>query len=166
MILTIWRHGEAGDAATDRQRSLTARGIDEVGRGVAAFAIACAQRADIGLPTRLLHSPWVRTTETARIIGRGLNMDSEEYLPLAPGATPDGLDRALASEAEIAADNGHLLIVSHQPLVSRLIDFYLGAARVVPPLSPGGLAGLSLDPPAAGCATLQFWALPPHYEAC
>jgi phosphohistidine phosphatase SixA len=57
------------------------------------------------------------------------------------------------------------VLVSHQPLVSYLIDHLLGEVALVPALPPGGLVTMDLAAPARACGRLLFWALPPQYEA-
>lgn len=160
MILTIWRHGEAGSASRDEQRELTVRGADDISFGCQQFHQACEGRG-IAHPTRILHSPWLRTTQTAEIIAGAYSHAT--VLPceaLRPGATPEDLDRALGSYLA----EPHVLLVHHQPLVSRVLGHYLGDAAAVPFLSPGGLASLSIDVPAPAVASLLFWSLPPEYE--
>jgi phosphohistidine phosphatase len=85
---------------------------------------------------------------------------------LLPGAGVSGVDVCLERQCHSQAAPEHLLLVSHQPLVSRLVDHYLGERGRVPPLSPGGFATLSLEAPVAACARLLFWALPPTYKTC
>ena len=37
MLVTVWRHGEAGAAPRDRDRALTPKGVDALGRAVLRF---------------------------------------------------------------------------------------------------------------------------------
>jgi phosphohistidine phosphatase len=165
MIITIWRHGEAGRAITDQQRELTGQGKDDISFGVHQFAQQCQLRGIVE-PDLLLYSPWIRTTQTAEIISPAFNhaaMEPEEGL--IPGASPADVDAALervGANAELAR---HIVLVSHQPLVSRLIDYYLGEWGMVPSLCPGSFAVLEAEVAAAGSASLCFWAMPPEYEA-
>ncbi len=166
MIVTIWRHGQAGSAVSDRLRELTDTGRADLALGGPAFRRACEPRA-LPLPSRLLHSAWLRTTQTAALVEQALGTgDVSADDALLPGAGVGGVDACLERQFQSQAAPDHLLLVSHQPLVSRLVDHYLGERGRVPPLSPGGLATLSLDAPAAACAWLLFWALPPTYEVC
>ena len=169
MIVTIWRHGEAGSAVSDRLRKLTARGRDEVRRGARQFRGACAGAA-IALPDLVLFSRWVRTTQTADILGAAFaGAAVREQAQLQPGSGLGAVDAGLAELAAAGRPPAHVVLVSHQPLVSGLVDYYLGglaagAAGQVPALSPGGLATLSLQVVARDCGQLLFWALPPAYE--
>ncbi len=164
MIVTIWRHGEAGRAISDRKRELTGRGTDDIGYGCHQFHDSCSARG-IEHPQLILYSEWVRTTQTADIIASAFtHADKRSERALMPGSVVADVDRALATLLDVDPPE-HLLLVSHQPLVSRLVDHYLADPGRVPGLSPGGLACLQLDTPARGCGELLFWALPPAYES-
>ena len=164
MILTIWRHGEAGQAASDRQRELTDRGMDDIGFGCQQFHTACMARA-LPHPQLILHSPWVRTSQTAQLVASAFShAQLRAHAALQPGAGMPGVD-ALLEEEQRDRHCEHLLLVSHQPMVSRLVERYLGERGQVPSLSPGGLATLALEAVSPGGAKLLFWALPPEYEA-
>jgi phosphohistidine phosphatase len=161
MLLTIWRHGEAGRAPTDRLRELTDKGFDDIGFGCRQFHAALAVRG-LPPPDRIFFSPWVRTLETAEIIASAFtHARSSEMAALRPGGTLRAAEAALE-----AASTGldHVLLVSHQPLVSRLVEHFLGVDNAVPVLSPGGFATLSLEVIAAACGELRFWAVAPEYE--
>lgn len=164
MILTVWRHGEAGQAPRDDERELTDRGCDDIGFGAQQFHDHCQARSlpDAGL---ILFSPWTRTRQTADILsGVFAHAQTKQEAGIQPGASPEDACRVVQTVLDEGATE-HLLLVSHQPLVSRLIDVLLGDSGRVPPLSPGGLAVLELELAAAGAASLSFWALPPEYGA-
>jgi phosphohistidine phosphatase len=165
MIVSIWRHGEAGSAVSDRQRELTGEGEDDVGFACHQFCHACEQRG-IPSPGLILHSAWVRTTQTADILAAAFTHAGMRPLcELQPGSDIAQVDTALSEFFTGPQKLEHVALVSHQPLVSHLVDHYLGDAARVPSLPPGGLVTLDMDVPAGGCAKLLFWALPPEYEA-
>lgn len=165
MIVTVWRHGEAGQAFTDRQRELTERGTDDLGFACQQFHRACEAR-QLPPPQLILHSPWVRTTQTAEILDAAFTHAASRAHPaLQPGADIQEVDNLLVQLLLAPQCPEHLVLVSHQPLVSRLVDHYLGERGRVPALSPGGLTALALEAPTACGARLLFWALPPEYEA-
>lgn len=165
MILTIWRHGAAGSAVSDELRELTPAGTDDVGYGCRQFHELCHARG-ICHPELVLHSPWVRTTQTAEIIDSAFTHARIKALQaLAPGGDLAGIDRALEALFSEATPVGHVVLVGHQPMVSRLADHYLDSGGEVPGLPPGGLVTMALEAPARGCAHLCFWALPPEFEA-
>lgn len=165
MIVTIFRHGEAGRAVTDRQRELTSQGEDDVGFGCTRFHEICHRR-DIPHPQLIVHSPWVRTAQTADIIASAFSHAAQRPTPaLQPGADLAAVDALLQQLAAAPNEPTHVVLVSHQPLVSELIDHYLGDYGRVPSLPPGGLATLKFELPEPSCGELLFWALPPQYEA-
>ncbi len=163
MYLTIWRHGQAGSAASDRQRELTSVGSDDIGFGCHRFHELSLSRG-IEHPDVILYSEWVRTTQTAEILAAAFSQAHRSACQaLLPGRTVEDVDREL--DTRFASEPPrHLLLVSHQPLVSALVGHYLGDASRAPSLVPGGMATLELEVLAPACATLLFSAQPPSYE--
>jgi phosphohistidine phosphatase len=158
VLVTIWRHGEAAPGRPDRERRLTDRGHADLRRGAAAFAPALQDRG-LALPDGLHASRWVRTWQTAGYLAEALGLPALEEEALIPGAEPEDVEACLA-RLPVAA---HRVLVSHQPLVSGLVDRWLGEPGRVPALSPGAYAVLEAEVFAAGCASLCFWAAPPDY---
>lgn len=166
MILTIWRHGEAGNAVTDRMRELTSVGQDDIGFGCHQFQGLCSER-ELPHPELILFSEWVRTTQTAEIIANAFtDAVTVSCRALIPGSGPRDVDAELDRRKTAGQLPEHLLLVSHQPLVSALVDYYLGSVGLVAPLVPGGLAVLEMNVVAQGCASLLFSAQPPQFELC
>ncbi len=160
MLVTVMRHGEAGSAVTDQRRELTQRGASDVQSAAAALLAACSRRS-LRPPDELYFSRWVRTTQTAQLAGDAFGLDTPQRLEcLIPGSNATDTDQALQG----MNPDHHLVLVSHQPLVSRLIDRYSGEPGRAPGLSPAGFATLRMAGPGPGCGELLFWALPPHYE--
>ena len=165
MIVTIWRHGEAGRAATDRQRELTDRGQDDISFGCHQFHEALAARG-IAAPSSILYSAWTRTRQTAEIIASAFTHAScHGQVALQPGGTVAAVEDCLVKLSQAPGSSSHVILVTHQPLVSQLVEQYLGAGSHVPPLSPGALVTFTLDVPAQDCGELVFWSVPPEYEA-
>lgn len=164
MILTIWRHGQAEIGSVDRLRELTATGRDDIGFACRQFHEACGER-DIAHPDLVLYSPWVRTAQTAEIIAAAFtHARSLSEAAIQPGSDPAHVDKALTPIVNVVTPPAHLLLVSHQPLVSQLADHYLGERAIAPPLVPGGLVSMTLDMVGHGCGTLRCWAMPPEYQ--
>jgi phosphohistidine phosphatase len=164
MIVTIWRHGAAGSAVSDRRRELTGRGMDDIGYGCHQYHDICHSRS-IPHPELVLHSDWVRTTQTADIVASAFTHARIRSMgALLPGSDARAVDVALSRLFQDEKALRHVVLVSHQPLVSRLVDHYLGEPGRVPSLSPGALVTLEMDVPAKACAQMLFWALPPDFE--
>ena len=68
MLVTLWRHGEAGNAASDAERALTDRIEAHVRRNAAAYLSWC-RNADVQVPSHCIHSPLVRTTHRSTLGG-------------------------------------------------------------------------------------------------
>ena len=147
MLLTLWRHGEAGSAATDESRSLTRRGRDEV----FAMAQEYSTWSDTSAPgpvSLLLYSFYRRTIETAELLGELLRPGSQEVdSSLAPGASPEAFSEQHYTGHE------HIIMVSHQPFLSQAIAHWTDNVTLAP-LSPGGYSTLEVTCLARGGAPL------------
>ena len=147
MLLTLWRHGEAGSAATDEARALTARGREEVVAMAQDYATWAGESA-LGPVSLLLYSPYQRTVETAALLGELLRPGSLKVDPsLAPGAYPKTFSDNDYSGHE------HIVMVSHQPFVSQAISNWTDDVTLAP-LAPGGWSALEVTCLARGGATL------------
>ena len=104
--------------------------------------------------------------ETAEIVASAFtHAPSREHAALQPGSAVTAVEHGLLNLSDMPEAPAHVVLVTHQPLVSELVEFYLGPASNVPPLSPGALVTFTLDVPAQHCGELAFWAVPPDYEA-
>ena len=158
MLLTLWRHGEAGSAATDEARALTARGRDEVVAMAQDYA-AWAGESALAPVSLLLHSPYRRTVETAALLGELLGPGSLKAGPsLAPGAYPEAF-----SENDYSGHD-HIVMVSHQPFVSQAIALWTDDIKLAP-LAPGGYSTLKITCLARGGATLLRHCPDPRHLA-
>ena len=123
----IWllRHGDASDdAPDDASRPLTAKGERQaVAAGVALAAL------DAGIDA-CLTSPKVRALETARIACEALGIEPEVTEALRGGDF---------DAAEVAAGRGTVLLVGHEPDLSRAVQLATGG-RI--DMKKGGLAAI------------------------
>ena len=140
MARQLWllRHAEAEPHGTrlDAQRRLTERGERQArAAGVALARLGIAFDA-------VLFSPKVRARRTAELAAEGWSADQRERLSVHPplGA---GFELAQALDAMASVEGeGRLLLVGHEPDLSRLVA-ELGGGRI--DLKKGGLAGLRLE---------------------
>lgn len=108
--LVILRHGEAGSATSDRERSLTKYGRDQV-------SSQCQWLLKQGFqPELILHSPYRRTTETALLANVYF---PDAIIQVEPLITPDG-DPAMILPLLSEQGKQQILLVSHMPLVTYL----------------------------------------------
>lgn len=151
MRLLLLRHGEAGfDAPNDLLRPLTANGRHRL------TAMFDAQVDLLRTVERIIHSPYLRTTQTAElacaVCGCGMEA-SEQLVPEAsPGQVIDWLQGICANQS----DTDTLLLVTHQPLVGNLVSLLCEGDQSRPePMLPGAMAVIDLDLPAAGLGVLS-----------
>jgi len=159
MNLFILRHGLAVEPDTrhfakDSDRPLTAKGKKKVSE-VAQAMLALELSFD-----RILTSPYVRARETAEIVADAFQARKKlELLDcLTPGGSIEKLIKCLA-ESDGAVEN--VLLVGHEPFLSRLISFLLfGDAHASITMKKAGLCRLTIEKIEAGrCATLE-WLVP------
>ena len=157
MLLTVWRHGEAGVAATDEARPLTPLGRSDITAGAKGYAewmklTSCPPVASIW------SSPTRRTEETAALLSAELAPTRVGvYEALAPGAIPEDF-----REFD-GGDDEHILFVSHQPFVSRAIALWADDPTL-PLLAPGGYSVLDVLCLERGGATVLSHCLDPQQE--
>ncbi len=115
LTLDLIRHGEAGDAGSgqDSKRALTHHGSTAV-RTLAETLFAQGWK-----PDRLFASPFVRAQQTAKLLIRhgapGLTLETLDCLR--PDGDPSDVMLQLLSHG---AARGHVVLVSHNPLVGLL----------------------------------------------
>jgi phosphohistidine phosphatase len=122
MELYVFRHGIANDVqagGSDSARNLTKEGRDKV-----ASVARLARRAGVE-PSLILSSPYVRAVETARIAAEefGYSGTSLKTDALVPFGTPKGVWDELRDHADERA----ILLAGHEPLLSQLVAYLLGA---------------------------------------
>lgn len=135
------RHGEAGEAARDADRPLTAKGRAQ------AESSARALRALGAVPPVLWHSPYRRAVETAGIVAdvlglRGAMIEDERF-------TPDGSVPA-AAMAVLKARQG-VLVVAHMPILPGIVAMLCGSPCT---FTTAGVAHLDVTGGAASLAGL------------
>jgi phosphohistidine phosphatase len=113
MNLYILRHGHASLAAScDFYRELDVRGRQEVHRGGEKLG-----SVDLQL---IISSPLIRARQSAQIVLDVLALETEieQWSEITPSGSPKVILNRLAQ-----LEQNTVLLVSHQPLVSRLVEF-------------------------------------------
>jgi len=150
VLVTLWRHGEAGQAASDAARELTVRGGEHVGMTAKAYKDWC-QNTEVELPSYCAHSPLTRTYQTASILEAHLCFETlVSHDQLAPG------QRSYSQGRFLEADVAHQLIVGHQPYLSELINVWCDTAQYHG-LSTNGVAIIRLLMPSRGGGELLYY---------
>jgi len=163
MWVSVLRHGEAGQARDDFSRNLTSKGCSDVKAAAAMLRSACEARAQLAQPSRIVHSPYERTTQTAQLVQeRFVDTALAQSEALVPESSVSGVEAMLLQCK--ASNEQHIVLASHQPLVSYLLDHFLGSDHPVPPMVPAAMATFSLEIVAANAGQLLCWSVPPLFE--
>jgi phosphohistidine phosphatase len=142
MLLLIMRHGEA-EAKAEGERYLTKFGATESRK-------ALEQAKNLGAKVNAIScSPLARAKETAQIASQVFNRTYEVSDSLEPESSPERVYEELV--ARLKSD---MLIISHQPLVSKLLSDLLGVELSIP-FGTSTIAVLSIEgEPGSGSGTL------------
>ena len=160
MNLYLLRHGIAEErnplgSKPDPARQLTPEGIRKIER------IACAMQSMELEFDVVLSSPFLRAVETARIVADKFEVASklEQDKSLAPDGNPQQLITSLEKRGRKAS---HILLVGHEPYLSRLISLLVsGDTSLQIELKKGGLAFLEIRNLHYGRCAILKWLLTP-----
>ena len=137
MMLYLMQHGDAVSKAVDSNRPLSETGQARI-RRLAELLESHGHR-----PSYVFHSGKLRATQTAEILAAALapGLESEEMAGLGAKDSPDALIDELSKRTE------DMLLVSHMPLVGRLVNRLVGGAEdnVIVAFLPGSIACLERD---------------------
>ncbi|MBI4586452.1 MAG: phosphohistidine phosphatase SixA [Planctomycetes bacterium] len=161
MDLYLLRHAEAypreaSDCPADRERPLIEKGEKEARRAAEAMA-----RLEIDFEL-ILSSPYRRARQTAEIVAnilkRGSRLKFSDWLRAEEGDNGKLIEEIAAKYAL----SGSILLVGHEPNLSRLISVLLsGNDRLPLHLRKAGLCRLNIEELKHGqCARLE-WLLTP-----
>lgn len=149
------RHGQAvARAASDAGRELDGVGesqVQQVAAGLAAAGMA---------PAAIWSSPYLRARQTATALGDAFGCGVDIRTELEPDEPPLAIADLVAQWSEHA---GRLVLVSHMPLVARVIGWLTSGSddpSAVVALGTAAVACLTGDPPMTGCFRLQWVRAP------
>lgn len=148
MHLLLLRHADAVPSArTDDLRPLSEKGRQQAKR-VARF---CKERGIV--PDLILASPFLRTEETAQIVGEELKCEIVLSAFLASGMMPFAAIEELRAYQRFDC----VLLVGHEPDLSALAGTLLGAGHLgAVRMRKATLAGLALEALTPGGAQLEY----------
>lgn len=156
MEIIFLRHAPAGEredwaktGRPDSERPLTPEGrkrAREAAKGLARLI----ETADL-----VATSPWDRAKETAGLAAKALGAPLVESNFLLPHRSPASLAGWLSG-----LEGERVVLVGHEPHLSRVISWLLGSARTVVALKKSQAVLLEAPKAAAGAAVLA-WSLPP-----
>lgn len=161
MNLYLMRHGSAVEAddpsvANDNERPLTTKGVKRLRRAARGL-----NRLEISFDG-ILTSPVLRARQTAEIVATALGLESrlEEVSGLAPESTVEHLLFGLTRYQ----DREHLLMVGHEPLLSKTISSLLCGSRghgLAIDLRKGSLCRIEIDGLPPSSPGILHWHLAP-----
>ena len=158
MILYFLRHGIAAEKpewkGSDSDRPLTKEGIRKMKK-------AAKGMRGLGLDVNwILTSPYRRAYHTAQIVAKELK--AVKNLRVAKTLAPDGDPKALLRRLALDFRSWEtVLLVGHDPYLSRMVGVLTGSPELLIDFRKGGLCMLISDSLTWGaCATLE-WLLSP-----
>ncbi|MEH6471844.1 MAG: phosphohistidine phosphatase SixA [Halopseudomonas sp.] len=147
--LLLLRHGEAEFSLPDCDRNLTGCGVEQTQR-----VLARRIEALDGL-SAVYVSPYLRAQQTAALLPDTLSLPALQSIDgLQPDCSVTQLIEWLQSQ------QGKILLVAHNPLLSRLANRLLGESQRYS-FDTSTLVCLQMPIAAAGCAELS-WIEPPR----
>ncbi len=130
MQLYLVRHADATSGDPDELRSLSDEGREQARR------LGERLKVDGVVPDVVLTSPLLRARETAAALARATGSKTEADDRLAPGATPDDVQEAVAGRGE------RVVVVGHQPDCGRVAATLTGGDE--PSFPPAGMIVIDL----------------------
>ncbi|WP_432473877.1 phosphohistidine phosphatase SixA [Amphritea sp. HPY] len=145
MRLLLLRHGEAGfDAPSDYERHLTRGGV------LRLQAMLNTAAGELSCVTRIVHSPYLRTVQTADLVQQQKPALLHSLEILTPDSSPQAVIDWLSQQKDES-----LLLVTHQPLIGYLVSLLCEGDLTRPePMQPGAMVVIDLEVPAAGLGRL------------
>lgn len=138
MILYILRHGEAepkSGVKRDEERKLTQIGVQQVQKTV---GLAKVMRARVD---SIVSSPLARAKQTSKIVAGMLEVNQTR---ISNALEPESSPSEIYSELSSFRPQDNLALVTHQPLVSKLLSEWLGADLNID-MQPGSLARIDFS---------------------
>ena len=159
MLLYIVRHAEAEPAQGEPEDSPDSWHVTEDGRKSALQATTAAER-ELGFrPGVILSSPSPRARETAEAIRGALG--GIPPVAIEPAADPDASPQDFYEALRVRNESGGVAVVTHIPLISRLLPDLLGAAPGIE-IPQGGIACVQCKDGVGSGKGVLVWLLPPR----
>ena len=144
MLLYLMRHGEAESTFdSDESRNLTHQGQNDV------IEMTKLLRKEM-VPEAIVASPYIRAQQTAVLVGKGLGLQKANrcWDELTPSGRP-----SVVLDKVSALSISNLLVVTHQPFISRLIEYLTG---VETGMGTASVVAIQLEHCVQGCGEIQW----------
>src|SRR5258708_4070556 len=139
MELYILRHGIAEEGKPGQRDS--ERALTDEGRKKLREVLRVAQRAGLN-PDLMISSPYLRAVQTAEVA-----MDVLKYkgtLSQTPVLIPSSEPPAVWHEVRTHRDASSLMLVGHEPLLSQVVGYVLGAPSLLVDMKKAALVRIDL----------------------
>ena len=156
MELYLFRHGIAEDGkagSSDSERALT----DE-GRKKAAEVAKIARKSGV-TPSLIMTSPYVRARQTARIAADEMDYEGQIVTieSLVPHGSPEGVWKDIRDYSGVDS----VLLAGHEPLMSRMVAFFLNAPSLRVEMKKAALVRIDLESARANPHGVLRWMIVP-----
>jgi phosphohistidine phosphatase len=156
MQLYLLRHGIADDPKPGRPDS--ERALTDEGRAKLRRVLKRARSADVN-PSLIVSSPYRRAVETAEVAVEVLRYAGE--IEKSRAFVPETQPREAWEEIRLHSSEDSVLITSHEPLLSSLTAYVLGAPSVQVDMKKAALVRIDLDRFGAEPRGVLKWMLTP-----
>jgi phosphohistidine phosphatase len=156
MEIYILRHGiaeEAHGGMRDADRALTGEGRTKL-----QPVVRRARAMDVQPPV-ILTSPYRRARETAEVAADALRNGSK--LVESGALTPESSPEAVWDEIRVHKSDAQIMIVGHEPLLSSVYAYLLGAASVQIDVKKGSLGRIDVERFSAQPRGVLRWLIYP-----
>ena len=140
MQLYVLRHGIAEEDAPsgrDSDRVLTPEGRKRLRE-----VLRVAKKAEV-LPNRIITSPFVRAVQTAEVAADVLGYGAD--LVRADALVPSSDPFAVWEEVRACQGDGQVMLVGHEPLLSRVLAFLLNSSSLLVDVKKGSLTRIDVS---------------------
>lgn len=163
MLIYVLRHGLAGHPNDPEFPDDALRPLTSAGRKKTRAAVRGMKALDIQV-NRIWTSALTRARQTAEIAAEELGLPRDglrETAHLAPGVSPDLF---VQHDLAMQTDDDRVMVVGHEPGLSRLVSVLLTASkdRLHLSLKKAGLAAIEWTPKSAGHYGLLKYLLTPR----
>ena len=156
MELYLLRHAIAEEYRVgfpDSERALTAEGREKLADVMRVAAAAGLQ------PDVIVSSPYKRAMQTAEDAAKLLGYD--EQILLSREITPAGIPENAWQEVRELSEADSVMLVSHEPFVSIMSSYLLGATSLVMSFKKSGLSCFLVEPTGSMPVAELKWLLTP-----
>jgi phosphohistidine phosphatase len=157
MRIYLLRHGiaeDAGPRTPDSQRQLT-----DKGRHRLAAVLKIARRAEVQ-PGLVLSSPLIRAVQTAEMAREIL--ETEAPVQLTPALVPEASPQEVWQELRGLRTFDEILLAGHEPLLSQLTSWLLGAPALQVHMGKAALVSIEMDNFRGDPRGILNWMLTPR----